>query len=97
MSRPHDTQELYTWKQHDAGDPHAHRGSPWAWIVVIGLVLVASAWWLGQGGEDQIPSNALVHSNALAPATPASNPPRVHYIRFSGSPPGGGDRYDDMS
>ncbi|UKE52358.1 hypothetical protein KCU57_08885 [Xanthomonas translucens] len=71
MSRPHDTQELYPRKHDNAGRPHVHHGSPWAWIVVIALVLVASGWWLGRDRADQTPSSAP------APATPASDPPRA--------------------
>ncbi|WLA07089.1 hypothetical protein MO328_11555 [Xanthomonas translucens] len=71
MSRAHDTQELYPRKHDDAGRPHVHHGSPWAWIVVIALVLVASGWWLGRDRADPTPSSAP------APATPASDPPRA--------------------
>ncbi|EKU24562.1 hypothetical protein [Xanthomonas graminis] len=71
MSRPHDTQERYPRKHDDAGRPHAHPGSPWAWIVVIALVLVASGWGLGRDRADQITSTAPT------PATPASDPPRA--------------------
>ncbi|KWV16133.1 hypothetical protein ISN34_13365 [Xanthomonas translucens pv. translucens] len=71
MSRPHDAQELYPRKHDNAGRPHVHHGSPWAWIVVIALVLVASGWWLGRDRADHTPSSAP------APATPASDPPRA--------------------
>ncbi|WIH03448.1 hypothetical protein KHF85_10940 [Xanthomonas translucens pv. graminis] len=71
MSRPHDTQELYPRKHDDALPPQAHGGSPWAWIVVIALVLAAGGWWLSRDRADQIPPTAP------APATPASDPPRA--------------------
>ncbi|KLD76684.1 hypothetical protein FZ025_01400 [Xanthomonas hyacinthi] len=71
MSRPHDTQELYTRKRDVERRPHAHRGSPWAWIVVIALVLAASGWWMSRDRGLDGPTNAP------APATPASDPPRA--------------------
>ena len=73
MSRPHDTQELYSRsRETDAGArSHAHRGSPWAWIIVVALVLTAGGWWLSRDRADQVPANTP------APATPANDPPRA--------------------
>ncbi|QNH21098.1 hypothetical protein HEP73_02008 [Xanthomonas sp. GW] len=73
MSRPHDTQELYSRsRETDAGvRSHAHRGSPWAWIIVVALVLAAGGWWLSRDRADQVPANTP------APATPANDPPRA--------------------
>jgi hypothetical protein len=73
MSRPHDTQELYSRsRETDAGSrSHAHRGSPWAWIIVVALVLTAGGWWLSRDRADQVPANTP------APATPANDPPHA--------------------
>lgn len=70
MSRHHETRELYRRKR-DKERVHAHRGSPWAWVILIALVLAASGWWMSRDrGLDGPP-------NAPAPATPASDPPRA--------------------
>ncbi len=71
MSSPHDTQELYPQENTAKARSHAHRGSPWAWIVVVALVLAAGGWWLSRERADETPSNAA------APATPAADPPRA--------------------
>lgn len=71
MSRPHDTQELYARKNHAEARSHAHRGSPWAWILVVALVVAAGGWWLSSDRANDVPSNAP------APATPANDPPRA--------------------
>lgn len=73
MSRPHDTQDLYPRNRNDkAARSRAHRGSPWAWVVLLALVLAASGWWLGRDRGLQAPS-----STAPAPATPANDPPHA--------------------
>lgn len=68
MSSPHDTQELYT---RETNRSHAHRGSPWAWILVVALVVVAGGWWLSRDRGDEVPANTP------APATPANDPPHA--------------------
>jgi hypothetical protein len=71
MSRPHDTQELYTRENDTKARSHAHRGSPWAWVLVVALVLAAGGWWLSRDRGDDMPTNVP------APATPANDPPRA--------------------
>ncbi|MCC4596921.1 hypothetical protein NRY95_10410 [Xanthomonas campestris pv. phormiicola] len=70
MSRQHETQELYR-RERDPDRAHAHRGSPWAWVILIALVLAASGWWMSRDRGLDGPANAP------APATPASDPPRA--------------------
>ncbi|MBB4125055.1 cytochrome bd-type quinol oxidase subunit 2 [Xanthomonas translucens] len=71
MSRPHETQELYTRDTEAAARSRAHRGSPWAWILVVALVLAAGGWWLSRDRGDE------ASANSPAPATPANDPPRA--------------------
>ncbi|PPT92748.1 hypothetical protein XthCFBP4691_02770 [Xanthomonas theicola] len=71
MSRPQQTQELYPRKRHTEERSHAHRRSPWAWVVLIALVLAASSWWMSRDRGLDGPAKAP------APATPASDRPRA--------------------
>ncbi|WP_369938088.1 hypothetical protein [Xanthomonas tesorieronis] len=71
MSRPHETQELYTRDTEAGVRSRAHRGSPWAWILVVALVLAAGGSWLSHDRGNEVPANSP------APATPANDPPRA--------------------
>lgn len=75
MSSPHDIRDPYARGRDAPRRSHAHRGSPWAWVVLIALLLAAAGWWLSRDGGDEAPSPDAP-SNAL-PATPASDPPRA--------------------
>lgn len=71
------TQPLDAWKRGAARpaiqrEPRARadRGSPWAWVIVIALVLAMAGWWLAleQNDEDSgAPSTT---------STPKADPPR---------------------
>ena len=71
MSRSHETQDVYTRDSRSTARSHAHRGSPWAWILAVALVLAAGGWWLSRDRADAVPANSP------APATPANDPPRA--------------------
>ncbi|WP_369944333.1 hypothetical protein [Xanthomonas medicagonis] len=75
MSSPQDIRDPYAQGRDVQRRSHAHRGSPWAWVALIVLVLAAAGWWLSRddGGEAPSPD---APTNA-APATPASDPPRT--------------------
>lgn len=72
MSRHPETQKVYRPERDTDTRARAHRGSPWAWVILIALVLAASGWWMSHDREPDGPAAA-----GPAPATPASDPPRA--------------------
>ncbi|WP_241093643.1 energy transducer TonB [Xanthomonas sp.] len=84
MSTRHDTQDMHS---RDVSTPtHAHRGSPWAWVILLAIVLAASGWWLARERPSATPPLPATPS-APQQATPAENPPRAEPARTSSRQP----------